>query len=280
MALAKLQDLLSLANKKGCAVGAFSVSSLDMILGVIRAAEKMNAPAILQVAECRLPFSPLHIIGPAMIAAAKDARVPIAVHLDHSTTLPCIQQALDLGFSSVMIDGSALSMEDNIALTRKVIALARPYGAAVEAEIGRIGKTESGEDAPMQCACPDDAILFAKETGVDALAVAIGNAHGVYIGAPDLHFEILEAIRRQCHTPLVLHGGTGIGEEDFRRCISLGMHKINIATATFQAVKNAAQHAKDYFSMSAAMAKAAEDVALLHMNIFRSAEMLPQPIIA
>lgn len=274
MSLANLQDLLSRAKEKDCAVGAFSVSSLDMIGGVIAAAEEKRAPVILQVAECRLPSSPLQLIGPAMLSAAKVAHVPVAVHLDHGLTLSCIQAALEMGFTSVMIDGSALSMEENIALTRQVMDLARPFHAAVEAEIGRVGKTESGQNSPAQCASPEDAIQFVRETAVDALAVAIGNAHGVYVGAPDLHFDILEEIRRHCATPLVLHGGTGISEGDFRRCISLGMHKINIATATFQAVCAAAQGASDYFAMSGSMTQAAKEVALRHMDIFRSAALL------
>ncbi|MBQ4074771.1 MAG: ketose-bisphosphate aldolase [Clostridia bacterium] len=274
MPLANMRDLLSQAKEKGCAVGAFSVSSLDMIGGVIAAAEEKNAPVILQVAQCRLPSSPLHLIGPAMLSAAKAACVPVAVHLDHGLTLPCIRDALEMGFTSVMIDGSSLPMEENIALTRQVMALASPFHAAVEAEIGRVGKTESGQDAPAQCASPEDAILFAKESHVDALAVAIGNAHGVYSGAPRLHFDILEEIRKYCAVPLVLHGGTGISEEDFRRCIALGMHKINIATATFQAVCHAAQGASDYFAMSGSMTRAAKEVALRHIDIFNSAVLL------
>jgi len=280
MPLANMRDLLSQAKHHACAIGAFSVSSMDMIRGVIRAAEKCNAPVILQVAECRLPSSPLHMIGPAMLAAARSAAVPVSVHLDHGLTLPCIRQALEMGFTSVMIDGSHLPMDENMALSNHVMALAQPYGAAVEAEIGRVGKTESGENAPALCASPEDAVAFAKSTRVDALAVAIGNAHGVYVGAPQLQFDVLEAILKQIDTPMVLHGGTGISRQDFRRCIDLGMHKINIATATFQAVHRAAQDAPDYFAMSDQMAAAAEEVALKHIDIFRSAALLPHPGIA
>ena len=135
MSLVNMKELLREARMQNCAVGAFSVSSIDMITGVIRAAEALNTPVILQVAEVRLPYSPLHVIGPAMLAAARAARVPVAVHLDHGMTEGCIRAALDVGFTSVMFDGSRLPMEENIARTQAVIRLAERYGAAVEAEI-------------------------------------------------------------------------------------------------------------------------------------------------
>lgn len=268
MSLAGTKDLLLEARKSKRAVGAFSVSSIDMILGVIRAAEELKTPVLLQVAECRLNASPLHIIGSAMIAAAKEAKVPVAVHLDHGLTLDCVRQAIDLGFSSVMIDGSALSMDENIALTRKVVDMAHPKGVAVEAEIGRVGKTESGEDAPAMCADPDEAARFVRETDVDALAVAIGNAHGVYVGTPQLRFDILEKVGELTDIPLVLHGGTGISDEDFRHCVALGMNKINIATASFMAATGAAQGAKGYFDMAQRIQDAVYEVAKHHIGVF------------
>lgn len=263
-----MRQLLSDAGKDGRAVGAFSVSCLESIQGVILAAEETNTPVILQVAEVRLPYSPLALIGPAMLGAARQASVPVAVHLDHGMTINCIKAALDIGFTSVMIDGSTLSLDENIALTKQVVDIARPYNAAVEAEVGRVGRTESGEDAPPLCAEPTDALRFIRETEVDALAVAIGNAHGIYEGTPKLRFYVLEKIREESALPLVLHGGTGICDADYRRCISLGMHKINIATAIFQALKNAAQGAGDYFAMSGRMTEAARAVARRHMDVF------------
>ncbi|MCH5286322.1 MAG: ketose-bisphosphate aldolase [Christensenellaceae bacterium] len=268
MSLANMRDLILRAKEERRAVGAFSVSSIDMILGVVAAAEELNTPVILQVAESRLDVSPLRVLGAAMRAAAEQARVPVAVHLDHGVTFGCIRQALDCGFTSVMFDGSRLPLEENIARTREVIAMARPYGAAVEAEIGSVGKTESGEAAPAVCADPAEGIRFARETGVDALAVAIGNAHGVYVGSPNLRFEVLEEMRRGCDTPFVLHGGTGISDDDFRRAIALGMGKINIATATFIAAYQAAQESSDYFDMSRRMTAAARGVAQRHIPIF------------
>ncbi len=268
MPLANMRDLMASAKAQGAAVGAFSVSSIDMILGVVRAAEEMNTPVILQVAEVRLNCTPLEVIGAAMIAAAKMAKVPVAVHLDHGMTMETIEKALSLGFTSVMYDGSHLSMDENIANTKKVIDMARKTGAAVEAEIGRVGKTESGEDAPAQTADPVEGVRFAKETGVDALAVAIGNAHGVYEGTPQLKFEVLEQMRKGCDTPFVLHGGTGISDDDFRKAVRCGMHKINIATATFQAVAEAGRGSEGFFTLAARKQEAAAEVARRHIRIF------------
>lgn len=269
MALANMRELLKHARAEQRAVGAFSVSSVDMICGVIRAAEAMNTPVILQVAQVRLPYSPLHIIGPAMLAAAQAASVPVGVHLDHGMTGDCIRAALELGFTSVMFDGSRLPMAENIARTKEFAALAKGYGASVEAEIGVVGKTETGAALTAQCADPEEAARFAAETGVDALAVAIGNAHGVYEGTPELRFDVLERLQGRCgDTAFVLHGGTGISDDDFRRAICLGMHKINIATASFMAVHRAAQGAQSYFDMVGRMSEAAEAVARQHIAIF------------
>ena len=200
-----MKDLLLDAQKGGYAVGSFSIANMEMILGVIKAAEETKSPIILQIAEVRLNHSPLHIIGPTMIAAAKNAKVPVAVHLDHGTTLECIKEALELGFTSVMFDGSHLDVEENIAMTKKVIEMAKPYGAAVEAEIGCVGGSEDGsEDIAINCTSPSQAAKFHRLTGVDALAVAIGNAHGNYKHTPKLRFDILEQTASLVDAPLVL----------------------------------------------------------------------------
>ncbi len=270
MSLVKMRLLLEKAAKDGRAVGAFSVASLEMIQGVILAAEKTNTPVILQIAEARLTTSPLHLIGPAMLAAAKNARVEVAVHLDHGLTVECIQEAIDLGFTSVMFDGSHLPLEENIVKTKQFVALAHHLGVDVEAEIGRVGRTESGEEAPIAYADPVQALRFIEETKVDALAVGIGNAHGVYTAAPQLRFDILKQISRLTPVPLVLHGGTGISPEDFRRAISLGVRKINIATACFQAAAEAAHAAQELniFDVSRRMIDATVKAVLEHLQIF------------
>ncbi len=270
MPVVNMTELLKDARQKGIGVGSFSVAGLEMIQGLVRAAEKAQTPVIMQIAQIRLNTSPLELIGPAMMAAAREAKVPIAVHLDHGMDLNCIKKALDLGFTSVMIDGSELPLEDNITLTRQVIALADERSAAVEAEIGRIGRTESGEAAPIVYAAPEDAIHFIRETNVDALAVGIGNSHGVYQSAPQLKFDVLENINAVVPTPLVLHGGTGLTMEDYRTAIAYGVRKINIATACFQAVFDAAleKQNQNIFDISQNMIDAMEKTVLEHLNIF------------
>ena len=236
--LVNMRDLLADARVGGYAVGSFSVANMEMVLGVLQAAEELRAPVILQIAEVRLRQSPLELIGPLMVAAARQASVPVAVHFDHGKTEKKIGQALELGFTSVMFDGSHLPLDENIAETCRIIEMARPYGAAVEAEIGCVGGSEDGsEEIAMHCTNPADAVRFEQETGVDALAIAIGNAHGNYKATPKLRFDILAQVAEDTHTPLVLHGGTGISPEDFRRCAQTGIQKINIATATFDSVE-------------------------------------------
>ncbi len=273
--LVNMKDLLRDAQKGGYAVGSFSVANMEMVRGVIAAAEEAKAPIILQIAEVRLNHSPLALIGPLMVAAAKEAKVPVAVHLDHGTTLGCIGQALDLGFTSVMFDGSHLPLEENIRITKEVVAMAKPFGAAVEAEIGCVGGSEDGsEDIAMRCTDPAQAERFARETGVDALAVAIGNAHGNYKDTPHLRFDILERIRDLVEVPLVLHGGTGILPEEFVRCYKTGIKKINIATATFDAVERSVREAyaageiKGYYDLHSAEIRGAYENAKKHIEIF------------
>ena len=277
MALVNMKALLSDAQKGNYAVGSFSIANMEMVMGVIKAAEETKSPIILQIAEVRLNHSPLHIIGPAMIAAAKSAKVPVAVHLDHGTTSECIKQALELGFTSVMFDGSHLPFEKNIEMTKEVVSMAKGYGAAVEAEIGCVGGSEDGSvDIAMRCTSPDQAEIFAERTGVDALAIAIGNAHGFYKEAPELRFDILESVRDRVTVPLVLHGGTGIEPEDFIRCHQSGIKKINIATATFAAAERKVKEGyengeiKGYYDMHVRQIEGAYENAKKHMEIFYS----------
>ena len=212
-----------------------------------------------------------------MLAAAKGAKVPVAVHLDHGTTLECIGEALRLGFTSVMFDGSHLPFEKNIEMTKEVVSMAKGYGAAVEAEIGCVGGSEDGSvDIAMRCTSPDQAEIFAERTGVDALAIAIGNAHGFYKEAPELRFDILESVRDRVLVPLVLHGGTGIEPEDFIRCHQSGIKKINIATATFAAAERKVKEGyekgeiKGYYDMHVRQIEGAYENAKKHMEIFYS----------
>ena len=237
MALVKMKDLLRRAEEKNIGCGAFSVGNMEMIRGAIRAAEELDTPIILQIAEVRLKNSPLHLMGPMMVQAAKEAKVDVAVHLDHGLTFETVDKALELGFTSVMLDASTLPFEENIARVKAVVEKARKYGATVEAELGLVGGSEDGScDHGIRCTDPDDAVVYARETGIDALAVAIGNAHGNYPVAPTLAFDVLEKIHEKVDIPLVLHGGSGITDKDFQRAISLGIRKVNIATASFNSL--------------------------------------------
>ena len=273
--LVNMRDLLSDAQKGNYAVGSFSVANMEMVLGVIKAAEELNAPIILQIAEVRLKQSPLEIIGPLMVAAAKNAKVPVAVHFDHGKTIEKITQALEIGFTSVMFDGSHLPLDENIEFTKKIIEIARKYGASVEAEIGCVGGSEDGsEDIAINCTKPEDAVKFENETGVDALAIAIGNAHGNYKSTPKLRFDILSEVEQKTHTPLVLHGGTGISPDDFVKCSKTGIKKINIATATFDRVEQSVRSAYEngsingYYDLQGAEVEGAYQNAKKHILIF------------
>lgn len=273
--LVNMRDLLKDAQKGNYAVGSFSVANMEMVLGVLKAAEELNAPVILQIAEVRLKQSPLELIGPLMVAAAKNAKTPVAVHFDHGKTKEKINQALEIGFTSVMFDGSHLPLEENISQTLDIIKAAREYDAAVEAEIGCVGGSEDGsEDIAINCTKPEDAVRFAEETGVDALAIAIGNAHGNYKSTPKLRFDILEECARLVSAPLVLHGGTGISPEDFVKCSKTGIKKINIATATFDSVENSVHTCynenkiKGYYDLQAAEVAGAYENAKRHILIF------------
>jgi fructose-bisphosphate aldolase class II len=273
MALVTMKKLLANAEEKKIAVGAFSVGNMEMVLGAIKAAEETETPIIIQIAEVRLPTSPLKIIGPMMVAAAKNSKVDVCVHLDHGLNFETVKTALEIGFSSVMLDGSLLSYDDNISLTQKVVAAAKECGASVEAELGVVGGNEGeGKNHTIQCTDPSVAKDFCDKTGIDALAVAIGNAHGHYKVQPELRLDILKQIDDRCTTPLVLHGGTGITPETFQECIRNGIRKINIATASFDAVKNAAAEISrengNYFTLSQAMQDAVYENVKKHINIF------------
>lgn len=273
--LVNMSKLLADAQKGNYAVGSFSVANMEMVLGVLKAAKELKAPVILQIAEVRLKQSPLEIIGPLMVAAAKSADTPVAVHFDHGKTIEKITQALGLGFTSVMFDGSHLPLDENIKTTKEVIALAKKYGADVEAEIGCVGGSEDGsEDIAINCTKPEDAVRFESETGVDALAIAIGNAHGNYKSTPKLRFDILEQVEKNTELPLVLHGGTGITPDDFVRCSHTDIKKINIATATFDSVEHTVKDAykndkiSGYYDLQAAEVEGAYQNAKRHILIF------------
>ena len=275
MALVKMKDLLKHAEEKNIGCGAFSVGNMEMVKGAIRAAEELNTPIILQIAEVRLKNSPLHLMGPMMVQAAKEAKVDVAVHLDHGLTFETVDKALGLGFTSVMLDASTLPFEENIAKVKTVVEKARKYGATVEAELGLVGGSEDGScDHGIRCTDPDDAVVYARETGIDALAVAIGNAHGNYPVAPTLAFDVLEKIHEKVDIPLVLHGGSGITDKDFQRAISLGIRKVNIATASFNSLTAhvekymASTDKHNFFDLNEAMVQGTYENVKRHILVF------------
>ena len=275
MALVKMKDLLKRAEEKNIGCGAFSVGNMEMVKGAIRAAEELNTPIILQIAEVRLKNSPLHLMGPMMVQAAKEAKVDVAVHLDHGLTFETVDKALGLGFTSVMLDASTLPFEENIAKVKTVVEKVRKYGATVEAELGLVGGSEDGScDHGIRCTDPDDAVVYARETGIDALAVAIGNAHGNYPVAPTLAFDVLEKIHEKVDIPLVLHGGSGITDKDFQRAISLGIRKVNIATASFNSLTAhvekymASTDKHNFFDLNEAMVQGTYENVKRHILVF------------
>ena len=229
--LVNLNDVLKPAQKEHYGVGLFNTTDTDMLQAGIEAAEELRSPIILGTAEVLLPYGDLPLIAPALIAAAKRATVPVVVHYDHGLTFERTMQALRLGFSSVMFDASAKPYDENIAATHEVVKIAHAMGASVEGEIGHVGLAQQGDNEDTdRYTTPEEAVAFQTATGVDALAVAIGTAHGVYKSKPNLNLERLRAIRAATETPLVLHGGSGLSDDDFRNTIRDGIAKVNIHT--------------------------------------------------
>ncbi|MCF0140930.1 MAG: ketose-bisphosphate aldolase [Mogibacterium sp.] len=276
MALVTMKEIVDKAWKEGNCIPAFNGGSLEMVRGAIRAADELEVPIIIQIAERLLKYAPLEIIGPGMVQAAREAKVDVAVNFDHSRTEETIRKALEYGFTSVMYDGSTDEFEENIRGTKNIVDIASAYGASVEGELGLVGGSEDGlSDHGILCTNPDKAKEFCERTGISCLAVAIGNAHGDYPTAPVLAFDILEEINRKAGMPLVLHGGSGISDEDFRKAISLGIAKINIGTASFNNVTKfateylATEGKHTYFELNTAMTEGMYENALRHIKVFR-----------
>lgn len=283
MALVTMKSLLDQARNENRGVGAFSVGNMEMVKGALKAAEELNTPIILQIAEVRLKHSPLAMMGPMMVQAAKEAKVDVAVHLDHGLTMEVVKEALELGFTSVMFDSSTYPFEENMMRTKQVVQLAKQYGATVEAELGLVGGSEDGScDHGIRCTNPEDAKVFCQQTGIDALAVAIGNAHGNYPVAPTLAFDVLEEIQQKTSVPLVLHGGSGITDADFRKAISLGIVKVNIATASFNKLTQRAEEylssdgSHNYFGLNEAMVQGTYENVKHHIQVFNCKEPLEE----
>ena len=216
--LVTLNEILAIAEERKCAIGAFNTPNLECITAVLNAAEKLNVPVMITHAELHESVAPLAVIGPVMVQAARNAKVPVCVHLDHCETLSYMEQALNLGFTGVMYDGSVLPYEENVANTKTAVAMAKEYGANVEAEIGQLASREGGTEAnaggPVYTD-PDLAVKFCAETGIDALAPSFGTAHGIYKSKPVLDLDRVKVIAEKTKLPLVMHGGSGVSDEDY-----------------------------------------------------------------
>lgn len=235
--LVTLKEILEIAEERKIAVGSFNTPNLESLMAVIGGAKELGVPVIIQFAQCHEPWIPLSVIGPIMVEHAKRAEVPVCVHLDHGETLEYLQQALDMGFTGIMYDGSVLPYEENRENT-KAAAMAAKTGAGVEAELGSMGKRESGagdgtgaEDETKIYTDPALAKRFVEETGIDALACSFGTTHGIYLTKPKLDFDVVQKVRKLTdEIPVVMHGGSGVSREDFREAVRAGVRKVNYFT--------------------------------------------------
>lgn len=263
------------------AVGAFNCLSIEHVLGAIQAAEELRSPIILQLAEVQFPCAPMEMMAPVYLEVAAKATVPVAVHLDHGQSLETCVKAIQLGFNSVMFDGANLPFEDNVRQTAEIVRIARAAGVDVEAELGKVGDTGfggegTGEATPDVFTDVEESAEFIAKTGVDALAIAIGNLHGRYVATPQLNIERLREIAQRNNLPLVLHGGSGTSEEDFKSCIHNGISKINVATALQMAVTDAVRNyvtecpSANYIDMKDVIVKATCESVKQHILLFES----------
>lgn len=255
MALVNLKTILEDARKNKYAVGAFDVSNLDMAMAVVEVAEELKAPVILMGLKVDLEGDRLTYWTKTLSAMAKKAQVPVCLHLDHATDLDFIKKCIDNGFTSVMFDGSILPLEKNIELTRKVVEYAHKFDVSVEAELGHVGdgivgnsetgikkeKTDVYDNPDDFLTDPSEMEYFIQKTGVDALAVAVGTAHGIYVKEPKLHFDRLAVLNEKSSVPMVMHGGSGTPDEAIKKSVALGICKLNIfsemLTAFFTTLK-------------------------------------------
>ena len=230
--LVSLREIVADAYQNGYAVGAFNVENMEMVMAVMEAAEELKSPVIMQTTPSTVKYAGLDFFLANVKAAAERASVPVAMHLDHGSSFELAMQAYRTGYTSIMIDGSHGSFEENIAVSKAVADACTPSGIPVEAELGKVGGKEDdldgGDDNPYTD--PDQAVEFVKRTGITSLAVAIGTAHGVYKGEPKLDLDRLSEIREVVDIPLVLHGTSGVPDETVTECVNRGICKVNYAT--------------------------------------------------
>ena len=239
--LVNLVEILKMAEEKKCAIGAFNTPNLECVNAVLAAAEGLKVPVILMHAQIHEEVSPLETIGPVLVQSAKSAKVPVCAHLDHCEDLGYMAKALEIGFTGVMYDGSTLPYGENLANTKKAVAMAKKYNCGVEAELGALASREGGtaNAAGPVYTDPDEAAAFCKETGIDALAPSFGTAHGIYKARPVLDLNRVKLISEKTGLPLVMHGGSGVSIEDYRTGIANGLRKINYYSYMSKAGTNA-----------------------------------------
>jgi fructose-bisphosphate aldolase class II len=230
MSLVNLNDVLIPARMRKYAVGAYDFINMETLYGILDAAEETNTPVIVQYPDVNDLLESINTFAPLIVAAAARARVPVVVHLDHGKSFESCKKCVEAGFTSVMIDASTLPYEENVQTVKKVVAYCKPKGIPVEAELGHVGEGSSYNLDTYMYTDPLQAAHFVEETDVDALAVAIGNAHGAYQSDPKISYEVLEEIAKVVSVPLVLHGGSGISDQDLKKIIKGGIAKINIFT--------------------------------------------------
>jgi len=269
--------LMKAARGNGYALGAFNVYNLEGVRAVGAAAEMEHSPAIVQIHPSAFRHGGIPLVA-LCLAAAREASVPMAVHLDHSTSPDDIRSALAAGLTSIMADGSGLSYADNVAFTREMVALTHKHGGTVEAELGRLAGTEDDltvEEYEARLTDPDQAVDFLAQTGTDALAVCIGNIHGRYRSEPRLDFDRLDAIRKAVSVPLVLHGASGLPEGMVRRAIELGVCKFNVNTelreAYLGALREHLAESPDLLGLMQSATDAMKGVVRAKLQLFGSA---------
>lgn len=269
------------ALRRRYAVGAFNCLSVENVMGAVAAAEELHSPIILQLAEVQFPEAPMELMAPVFLRAARDAKVPVAVHLDHGRSIETCIRAVREGFTSVMFDGAELPFEENAEQTRLVVRLAHAAGVDVEAELGRVSDTGFGGEGTAAAAADvftdvEESARFIARTGTDALAIAIGNLHGRYTATPRLNIARLREIHARNAVPLVLHGGSGTSEEDFKACIRNGICKINVATAIQIAAAEAVAEylarggSPGYIGIKRRIIEASQRAVAEHIRLFES----------
>lgn len=230
MPLTTTVSMLRNAQEQGFAVGAFNVENMEMAQAIISAAEELGAPVILQTTPSTVRYAGTGMYAAMVAALAQEATVPVAMHLDHGDSFALCAQALRSGYTSVMIDGSKLPLEENIALTYKVSEMCAAVGVPVEGEIGRVGGKEDDLESDGGYTIPEEAVRFEKESGLFSMAVGVGTAHGFYKEKPQLNKELITTLRGMLQAPMVLHGASGLSDEDVKDCIRRGICKVNFAT--------------------------------------------------